>query len=249
MDPARIGDIKTMPELNRYQNPEVFENLAMAYAAGTLHGRARQRFEKLKDEHFYLEATTNAYESKFGSLVELLPSERPSDQVWKNIQASIQTDSPEVSSEKSSWFSWMKPAYSALAATAMAIMLAVFLVFTPGTGTPLAYAAVLEDTQNQPVAITRITPDLSVSVKMVKDIKLEDGTVLKLWCHPKNGGKPMEMGEISHTGETKIKISPEEWENMKSIGKLEISADSYGSSQTSKRSILLKGHLSSITEK
>jgi len=64
MDPKRVGDIKTMSELNRYQNPEIFEKLAMAYAAGTLHGRARLRFEKLKSEHFYLEATTSAYESK-----------------------------------------------------------------------------------------------------------------------------------------------------------------------------------------
>jgi len=48
MDPKRVGDIKTMSELNRYQNPEIFEKLAMAYAAGTLHGRARLRFEKLK---------------------------------------------------------------------------------------------------------------------------------------------------------------------------------------------------------
>ena len=238
-----------MSELNRYQNPEIFEKLAMAYAAGTLHGRARLRFEKLKDEHFYLEATTNAFESKFGSLVELLPSERPSDQVWKNIQSSIQIESTVTASEKTSWFSWMKPAYSALAGTALAVMLAIFLIVSPpGTETPIAYAAVLEDTQSNPIAITRITPDFSVSVKMVKDIKLADGTVLKLWCHPKNGGKPMEMGEISHTGETKIKISPEEWENMKTIGKLEISADSHGSAQPSKRSILLKGQLSPITE-
>lgn len=249
MDPARIGDIKTMSELNRYQNPEIFEKLAMSYAAGTLHGRARQRFEKLKDEHFYLEATTSAYESKFGSLVELLPNERPSDQVWKNIQSSIKAESVAASAEKSSWFSWMKPAYSALAATVMAVMLAVFLVFTPDTGTPLAYAAVLEDTQSNPVAITRITSDLSVSVKMVGDIKLEDGTVLKLWCHPKGGGEPMEMGVIAHTGETKIKITPEEFENMQSIGKLEISADPYGSTQPSKRSILLKGFLNPVIEK
>ena len=237
-----------MSELNRYQNPEIFEKLAMAYAAGTLHGRARLRFEKLKEEHFYLEATANAYESQFGSLVELLPSEQPSDQVWKNIQSSIAVDSPEQDTEKSGWFSWMKPAYSAFAATALAVMVALFLVISPATDTPIAYAAVLEDTQSNPIAITRITPDLSVSVNMMKEIKLADGSVLKLWCHPKNGGKPMEMGEISSTGETKLKISPEEWENMKSIGKLEISVDSKDSGQTQERNSLFKGHLSPITE-
>ncbi len=234
-----------MSELNRYQNPEIFEKLAMAYAAGTLHGRARLRFEKLKSEHFYLEATTSAYESKFGSLVELLPSERPSDQVWKNIESSIQLPKVEEKKEKTSWFSWLSPTY---AASAMAVLLAVFLVILPGNKEAVAYAAVLGDAQNSDVAITRITSDLTVSVEMVKKIELEDGTVLKLWCHPKGGGKPMEMGVVSSTGKTNLKISKEEWDNMKTIGKLEISAESHSSTPTSKRTTLLKGYLNPITE-
>ena len=235
-----------MSELNRYQNPEVFEKLAMAYAAGTLHGRARLRFEKLKDEHFYLEATTSAYESKFGSLIELLPSERPSDQVWKNIQSSIKSEEAVV---KRDWLGWLKPKYAAIASTALAVFLAVFLVIIPSDNDSIAYAAVLQDTQSNPVAITRITPDLSVSVDIVKEIQLGDGEVLKLWCHPKNGDKPIEMGVVSNKGRTTLTISHAEFENMKSIGKLEISsASSYGSTPTSKRNILLKGSLNQITE-
>ena len=156
-----------MSELKRYQNPEIFEKLAMSYAAGTLHGRARQRFEKLKSQHFYLEATTNAYESKFGSLIELLPSERPSSQVWKNIESSIKDGSTIERTEKRSWLSWIKPAYTA---SALAVLLAVFLVIVPGSKENIAYAAVLEDTQSNPIAITRITPDLSVSVDITKEL-------------------------------------------------------------------------------
>lgn len=245
MDPPWIGDVKTMSELKRYQNPEIFEKLAMGYASGTLHGRARLRFEKLKSKHFYLEATTNAYESKFGNLVELLPNERPSDQVWNNIESSITKDKEIQDNQKSSWFSWIKPAY---AASALALLLAVFLMINPVTDENIAYAAVLEDTQSNPIAITRITPDLSVSVNIMKELKLDDGTVLKLWCHPKDGGKPMEMGVISKTGETTITISPEEYKNMKSIGKLEITADSHGSAQPSKRTTLLKGFLNPVKE-
>ena len=235
-----------MSELKRYQNPEIFEKLAMAYAAGTLHGRARQRFEKLKSEHFYLEATTNAYESKFGTLVELLPNERPSNNVWKNIESSISSqDKAAQPAEKSSWFSWLKPAY---AASALAVLLAVFLIISPNGNDNVAYAAVLEDTQSNPIAVTKITSDLTVSVNIMKDLKLDDGTVLKLWCHPKGGGKPMEMGVISKSGETKLKITPEEYENMKTIGKLEITANSHGSVQTSKRTRLLEGFLNPVKE-
>jgi len=195
-----------------------------------------------------LEATANAYESKFGHLVELLPSENPSDQVWKNIEYSINNKavSAPKGSEKNNWFSWLTPAYFA---SALAVLLTVFLVISPpGTKGSVAYAAVLEDTQSNPIATTRISPDFTVSVNIMKELKLEDGTVLKLWCHPKNGGKPMEMGKISRSGETIITITPEEYENMKTIGKLEITADSHGSAQTSTRTTLLKGFLSPVQE-
>lgn len=229
-----------MSELNRYQNPEIFEKLAMSYAAGTLHGRARQRFEKLKETHFYLEATTNAYESKFGTLIELLPSEKPSDQVWQNIEARIAADTLKES-EKRSWFHWFKNGY---AFALMALLVATFIIINPLTDSQdaIAYAAVFETDDKTPLAITRIThDDLSVSVDIVKDIPVEDGTVLRLWCHPKKGGKPVMMGEISKSGRTVLKIDAQEWENMKTVGMLEISAETpqHSASQPSRKTILL----------
>ena len=240
-----------MSELNRYQNPEIFEKLAMSYAAGTLHGRARRRFEALKQQHFYLEATTNAYESKFGSLIELLPSEKPSDQVWKNIESSIMADIKQTTpkTEKRPWFSWFKQSY---AFALMALLVATLVVVNPFSEIKeaVAYTAVFEADDKTPLAITRIThDDLSVSVDIVKDIPIEDGTVLKLWCHPKKGGKPVMMGEISSTGRTILKIDAKEWENMKTVGMLEISAETpnYSASPMTKKTILL-GQLNPITD-
>ena len=46
----------------RYQNPEVFEQLAIEYAVGSMKGRARKRFEALMETHFYLRAVVDAYE-------------------------------------------------------------------------------------------------------------------------------------------------------------------------------------------
>ena len=112
MDPTWTGVPQTMSKLNRYQNPEIFERLAMSYASGTLHGRARLRFETLKKRHFYLEATSNAYESKFGSLVELLPNEKPSDSVWKSIEAQIQSETAVSEAPKTSWFGWLSNGYT-----------------------------------------------------------------------------------------------------------------------------------------
>lgn len=240
-----------MSKLNRYQNPEIFERLAMAYAAGTLHGRARLRFEALKAQHFYLEATTNAYESKFGNLAELLPSEKPSDQVWKNIEASINVDAPVTAKASKSWFGWLSNGY---AFALVALLLTTFMIVNPLSTSPdaVAYAAVLEDADNSPVAITRIThDDMSVSVDMVKDIPLEDGKVLRLWCYPKDGGKPRMMGKVSKTGQTIIKINKRQWEHMQTIGTLEISHEpsNLSDSKSRKNIVTLRGQLSPISEK
>lgn len=240
-----------MSNLNRYQNPEVFEKLAMAYAAGTLHGRARLRFEALKEQHFYLEATTNAYESKFGNLAELLPSEKPSDKVWKNIEASIQSANTVTDEPKSAWYNWFSRGY---AFALVALLVTTFMVVNPLSTSPdaIAYAAVLEDTDNTPIAITRIThDDLSVSVDMIKDIPVEDGKVLKLWCYPKDGGKPQMMGEISKTGKTVIKINARQWNHMGEIGTLEISPEpsSRNNGTNNKNDVMLRGQLNPISEK
>jgi anti-sigma-K factor RskA len=239
-----------MSKLNRYQNPEIFEKLAMSYAAGTLHGRARRRFETLKDQHFYLEATTNAYESKFGSLAELLPSEKPSDNVWKNIQNEIQAGTAVDQKPKASWLGWFSRGY---AFALLAVFFAVFTIINPLSTSPdaVAYAAVLEDVDNRPMAITRIThDDLSVSIDIVKDILVEDGKVLRLWCYPKDGGKPRMMGRVAKTGQTVIKINARQWDHMQEIGTLEISPEArdLNDSKAREKVVTLTGQLSPISD-
>ena len=67
--------------MKRYQNPDIFEPLAMAYALGTLQGQARQRYESLMDKHFYLRAVTEAYERQFMGLAEAVPPVNPPESV------------------------------------------------------------------------------------------------------------------------------------------------------------------------
>ena len=134
----------------------------------------------------------------------------------------------------------------------MALFVATLVVVNPFSDTKeaIAYAAVFESADNTPMAITRITQDdLSVSIDIVKDIPVEDGTVLKLWCRSKKGGKAMMMGEISKTGRTILKIDAKEWENMKSVGMLEITSESskFSASPMTKKTILL-GQLNPITD-
>ncbi|HIO92561.1 MAG TPA: hypothetical protein EYG68_06920 [Leucothrix mucor] len=238
-----------MSNIKRYQNPEVFEQLAIEYAVGALHGRARKRFEALMETHFYLKATTEAYQHKFAHLVELLPDAQPSDQVWKNLESHIKTTAtPAVSEAKESWWSSLfnTKTYGLMAS---ALIVSAALIFNPMTGSPIAYTAILESSStHSPMAVTRISQaDMNISIDMMKHTNVPDNMELTLWCHPKGGGKPMMMGTISSSGKTIIKIDKSEWRNFKNVGLLAISLEQKDSKHADwpKGEILLKGSLNS----
>lgn len=231
----------------RYQNPEVFEQLAIEYAVGSMKGRARKRFEALMETHFYLQAVVNAYENKFATLVELLPDAQPSNQVWNNIEAHIKASTPQE--EKISWWktNFFKQGFGMVA---MAVVVSAVLLLNPMTVTPTSYAAVLESDSNVAMAMTKIQKsDMTLSVDIMKKVNIPDNMELTLWCHPKDGGMPMKMGTISESGKTSIKISKKEWRNMKDVGLLAISIEHKGDSNTMKPTgkILLQGQLTTAS--
>ena len=246
-----MSDIKNK-ETKRYQNPEVFEQLAIEYAVGSMQGRARKRFEALMDTHFYLRAVVDAYENKFAHLVELLPDAQPSKKVWNNIEAHINSSKAEQSKEqKAPWWknSFFKQGFGL---TAMALIVSAVLVFSPMSKnifnpSATAYSAVLESDSNDVVAFTKIRKsDMKLSVDIMKAVNIADDMELTLWCHPKGGGMPMKMGTISKTGKTEIKISKEEWQSMKDVGQLAISVERKDDKSVRQPTgkILLKGQLS-----
>jgi anti-sigma-K factor RskA len=240
-----------MPSIKRYQNPEIFEQLAMEYAVGGLHGRAKKRFEALMETHFYLKATVEAYEYKFAHLVELLPDEKPSDQVWKNISAQIKTDTQSSVVKQESWWSSLFNVKT-YGLVASALLISAVLLFNPMTGSPIAYTAVLEsNTTHTPMAVTRISQaDMQISIDMMKRPDIPDNMQLALWCHPKDGGKPVMMGTIAKSGETIIHIDKKEWRGFKNVGLLAVSVEPKDRQSSDKPSgkILLKGQLNSIYE-
>lgn len=239
--------------LTRYQNPEVFEQLAIEYAVGSLHGRARKRFEVLMDTHFYLQAVVDAYENKFTNLVELLPDKKPSDKVWNNIEAHIKQskkESKQANTAQTQKTPWWKTSFfkQGFGMAFMTLVIAGALFLNPMTGTPVAtaYSAVLESDANEAMAITKINQaDMKLSIDIMKPMKIDDSMELTLWCHPKDGGMPMKMGTISKTGKTELKISKEEWKNMKDVGMLAVSIEHKGEALLKKPSgkVILTGQL------
>jgi anti-sigma-K factor RskA len=240
-----------MLDIKRYQNPEIFEQLAIEYVVGALHGRARKRFEVLMETHFYLQATVEAYEHKFAHLVELLPEAQPSDQLWKNLDAHINANTQSTPLEKTPWWRLFFNAKS-YGLLATAFILSAVMLFNPMTGSPVAYTAVLaSNVTHTMMGITRISQaDMKIIIDMVKEPDIPDNMHLALWCHPKGGGKAVMMGRIAKLGETVIRIDKAEWQNFKNVGLLTVSLESKDAKNgdTPSGKILLKGQLSSTHE-
>jgi len=239
--------------LKRYQNPELFEQLAIEYAVGSMQGRAKKRFEALMDTHFYLRAVVDAYENKFASLVELLPDKQPSKQVWNNIEAHLQSSASQQDSPIEEKTPWWKTRFfkQSFGMAAMALVVTAVLFLNPMTltseATATTYSAVLESNSKEPMAITKIQKsDMMLSFDLIKKIDVTDDMELTLWCHPRKGGNPMKMGTIAKTGKTMIKISKAEWKTLKSVGRLTISAE-HKNANTKKPEgdMILEGQLSS----
>jgi anti-sigma-K factor RskA len=204
------------------------------------------------ETHFYLKATVEAYEHKFAHLVELLPDEKPSDNVWKNISAHINTEVEGAAVEKQP--SWWHTVFNVKTYSMFASVLIVsaVLIFNPMTGSPVAYTAILKSNATDiAMGVTRISQaDMEITIDMMKYPDIPDNMKLALWCHPKGGGKPVMMGTIEKSGETVISIDKAEWQNFKNVGLLAVSMEPKDGQNSGKPrgEILLEGQLSSINE-
>lgn len=213
--------------MKRYQNPEVFERLAMSYALGTLQGQARQRFERLLDHHFYLRAVTNAYQQQFSGLVELIPPVEPPARVWRRLEHELGLPAKRKAARAQKqpfWKLWQWPV------TAFATLLLGFFlapVINPPKAQVENYVAVLESDHQVPMAYVKVAhADMQLSVKVMDDMPVPEGMELVLWCVPKKEGMPLlRMGTIASNDGMQMPIDKATWKDMDHIEKLAISAE------------------------
>lgn len=214
-----------MSELKRYQNPEVFERLAMDYAIGMMKGRARKRYEKLMEQHFYLRAVTEAYENNLANLTAFLPEKTPPAHVWNNIQKELQFKHAEHK-KRSSLFGW----WHILGAQMAGLIASLSLLFGIGfslvnSSSVSAYMAVMESTKShKPMVMATAKKGEGLYIKFMEESNMPDDMSMKLWCIPKSGGKPMMMGDVNEK-EVWVKLDKSTWQGLEDIGKLAISLE------------------------
>jgi anti-sigma-K factor RskA len=173
----------------RYRNQQLLERLAAEYVLGTLHGRARRRFERVLVESHQARSTVWRWEQQLGSLAQAAGSVQPSARVWREIERRT-----GMREKRARWHErlglWRGLAF---AATAAALVLAVMLRTAPVAGPQ--YVAVFSSEQAQPLWV--VSADVArgrLSIRPVNATVPAPDKSYELWLLPAGGAAPRSMG-------------------------------------------------------
>jgi anti-sigma-K factor RskA len=179
----------------RYRDQPLLDRLAAEYVVGTLHGRARRRFERVMMESHQARSSVWRWEQRLGPLAHAAGSVQPSARVWREIEKRT-----GLREESAPWYErlglWRG---LTLAATAAALVLAVMLRTAP-TQAP-QYVAVFSDQQAQPLWV--VSADLGrrrLTLRPVNATAPAADKSYELWVLPAGGAAPRSMGLLPTTG-------------------------------------------------
>lgn len=189
MSPAE-GD--NQPKRDR---SEVREALAAEYALGTLHGRARHRFERWSAEDPDLRHRVHRWEVRLGSLVEEAEPLPPPSGTWKAIQRRIGGRHSAFPLGSALWSSLPFWRGAALAATLL-LALTLGWMLRPGTdgGMP-ERLAVVRFKESEPLWVLTSGADSgTIRVRTVRDASMGEGRVCPLWIKRQDTGEMRMVG-------------------------------------------------------
>lgn len=208
--------------MNLSQHPELLDQLASAYALGTLRGGARRRFETLAREQAPVRAAALIWQSRVASMNELQTPREPAPAVWTRIDNLVRADkeqaamaaakATQAAPEKSGWLRslalWRSTTVAGALATVLAVVTAVGLRDNLGqqigelqaklaTAPTVEYVAVLNDDQASASMLVTFDPNNKrLTLQRVGDFQEAADKSLQLWALPPSGG-PRSLGVLS----------------------------------------------------
>lgn len=212
----------------RYRNQVLLDRLAAEYVLGTLHGRARRRFDRVMVDVHQARAAVWRWERELTPLAQGLKAVQPSPKVWREIERRIARDEP-----RAPWYErlglWRG---LSLAATAAAIVLAVMLRTAPVAGPQ--YVAVFSGEQSQPLWVVSADLDRGrMSIRPLNATAPAADKSYELWVLPADGAAPRSMGLLPTAGPSIESALPESIRTVLSSAQtLAISVEPAGGSPT-----------------
>lgn len=225
-----------------YNNQKLISALAAEYVLGTLRGKARDRFEKLKFANSAIANETAYWESQLNTLSLQIEPVQPNASVWANISQRIgfstASDSDQAHTDKvvpdiqqtqinqtSAW-KWM----SGLA-TAASVVLAILLFVNTQLPIeqPIQSVAQISNQDSVPLWTFEVLPE-HIEIKTTSEVALMPNNDYQLWIVPASGEAPISIGVMQQSGSYKLK-KPLQYDRIE-IAALAVSKEPKGGSLT-----------------
>ncbi len=189
-----------------YLTEERKNALASEYVLGTLHGRARVRFQQLLMQHRSLRHVLWQWESRLNSLGGGLAAVQPPTHLWENIQkqlgffdAVLPDKVVRLPQTKIRTWQWLTGV-----ASAAAILLAVLLIIPPSTQERMqTQIAVVQGEKAQALWSIELG-EKSLVVSATENFKPLPDQDYELWMVAADGRPPVSLGLLPKQGKLSL---------------------------------------------
>lgn len=207
---------------------ERVESLAAEYVLGSLQGQARRRFERWMMESVQVRREVWYWEEKLVQLSGKVPEVQPPKSAWQAIERRLWPQ--QGPAESKFGLRWLWPGWS-LAATAVAVILAVLVVQQPAPSPQLS-GAIVQSGVNDPLWMVRESgPDRLLKLRSVAASAADPGKDYELWIVPESG-QPLSLGVIPVGGVYQVTLTDEARTALSKSRTLAISLEPIGGSPT-----------------
>jgi anti-sigma-K factor RskA len=179
-----------------YNSPQLLDQLAAAYALGSMRGRARARFERLCETLPAVRAARHSWEDRLLPLAIAVPKVAPSSILWSSIRSRVQLDAgvPTRGGARAGSWRW---------AVAAAIVTITLLIgrFTIWNEPSWQVMSTLAQANSAPMWQVERTADFSrLMMRAQGTLNPPPGRSYELWVIPAAGGTPVSLGLLPTSG-------------------------------------------------
>jgi anti-sigma-K factor RskA len=189
------------------QEHDELEQQASEYALGTLSGDERARFERALTEHVWLQQRVDDWSRRLAPLAEAVAPVAPSPAVWSAIEARIAQDRTveRSAAAPSLWDRIGFWRWSAIAATAIATLLVIYVAADFRRSPTGEQIAVLTSPQGSPaVVVAADTRQRALTVRALADAP--SGHTQELWIITGANQKPRSLGTMATAGTARLPL-------------------------------------------
>lgn len=218
--------------MNWYRHSETVDRLAAAYVLGSLHGRARRRFEQVMAAHPALTRAVVYWQEKLHPLDLALPDMAAGTAVWERIA----TRSFGAAREAAPKLSWWRRLVSPVPAGALALGLLVggvvprMLLAPPQSETqlPESYVGVLATADGRTgMIVSSLRREKVVDLKRITAVPVPAGQTLYLWTLD-DDGVVRPVGAVPEGAFVSVKLAADSETTFRKARELALSHEAIG---------------------